>query len=102
MAAGPEHPDPLELAADRRPLAAVLRREPVAEGAVREAELKARDRLARRNAPLLQVRQRLRRLLQALVVVGDHLEQEPCVLGPVLDRRRELHDRRALHGASGG
>ena len=74
-----QHAEPLQLAAQLLAGGAVLQRQPQAQRAVREAQLEGVDRLHELQPALLEVRERLGRGLQRLVVVVGHLvEQAPC------------------------
>ena len=78
--------EPLQPTAQLGPGLAALRRQPVAERPVRVAEPEALDQLRRAQPPLLEVRERLRALLERLVVVGDDLVEQLGVVLVLLDR----------------
>lgn len=45
----------------------------------------------------MEIRQRFRRLLQRLVIEGNHLREQPAVVRIAIDRRRKLAHRGLLH-----
>jgi len=72
MSARPQQADRLQLTAQCRPGLAVLRRQPVAECAIGEPETEGADQLGMIQPPTIQIRKRVGRLLQRLVVIVDH------------------------------
>ena len=85
---------------------AIRDRQPVAQCAVGEAQPEVGDHVGRLQAAPAQKPERIRRLLQRVVVKGHHLSEDLGIAGLPLNRRRQLaHGRRSYsrhwHGKSG-
>lgn len=73
---------------------AVLLRQTKAQSAIGVAELEALDQLGMHKPALLQIVERLRRLLQRVVIIADDLVQQRLVIGFEPDRRGQPARRR--------
>jgi hypothetical protein len=96
MAAVPQDAKRLQPGAQLGARLAVAGRQPVAEGAVGEADAEPLQRLGLADAAAFQVAQRLRRRGQRLGVEGDHLGQQLGVARLHRHRRGQPRHRRAF------
>jgi photosystem II stability/assembly factor-like uncharacterized protein len=92
MPAFSQNPERLQPPAHLRARLAILLRQPVPERAIREADFKMRDHLRMREPARFEIPQRLRRLLQRLVIIIDHLAKHVAIRRLHFNRRRQpLH-----------
>ena len=87
----------LQASAQRCTSSTVRGRQTVADGAIGKAQPEGLDHLRRFQAPILQILQRFGTLLQALLVVAHHLQQQHAIIGTAFDRRGQFGHCGSLH-----
>ena len=87
----------LQPATNCRAAGAVLRLQPIAQSAIREAQTEPLHHLRRLQAAPFEIALRLRRLLQRLLIEAHDGAQQRVVVGVRRDRRGQYTHRADLH-----